>query len=389
MSYSYRVSAIMVVSACALAASAQATDPQSNQVTPDSSSPVAYVYVTRPTHIDGFAAAANGQLTAVPGSPYAGIGVNSLSVNTQFLFGGDDNGASIDTFKIASNGSLEKVASENTTVHNPDPQAPIGPIQIDSAGKTIYVEVVNSDTAGYIQSYKIESNGSLQYLGNVSEDIYYGEEYPLGVNLEANDKFAYQGSNVDFDDTEDGGILIYKRGSNGLLENSTATANLPPTHGSEYVYTVDSLAMDPSNHMAAAIVPLDGEFSVLSNDVLASYTIASNGDATTSSTYKNMPVTDLFPVSETSISPSGKLLAVGGQGFQVFHFNGSEPITHYSGLLQSGTYFLEFGWDKANHLYALGIGKLFVYTVTPTSITEAPGSPYSIPEASSVIVLSK
>jgi hypothetical protein len=58
-------------------------------------------------------------------------------------------------------------------------------------------------------------------------------------------------------------------------------------------------------------------------------------------------------------------------------------------LLQSGTYFLEFGWDKANHLYALGIGKLFVYTVTPTSITEAPGSPYSIPEASSVIVLSK
>lgn len=96
-----------------------------------------------------------------------------------------------------------------------------------------------------------------------------------------------------------------------------------------------------------------------------------------------------------SISPTGKLPAVGGggfeeygpKGFQIFHFNGASPITHYSGVLQSSHLISQFGWDKYNHLYVLGDGYLFVYTVTSTSIKEATGSPYSIPEASSVIVL--
>jgi hypothetical protein len=88
------------------------------------------------------------------------------------------------------------------------------------------------------------------------------------------------------------------------------------------------------------------------------------------------------------MSPSGKLFAVGGTGFQVFHFNGAEPITPFTGLLQANYQFQAFAWDGDNHLYALSGGKLFVYTVTPASINEAPGSPYSIPEASSVIVRS-
>jgi hypothetical protein len=59
-------------------------------------------------------------------------------------------------------------------------------------------------------------------------------------------------------------------------------------------------------------------------------------------------------------------------------------------VLQPGHQFTQFGWDSANHLYALSAdGLLFVYTVTPTSITEAPGSPYSIPEAGNLIVLEK
>jgi hypothetical protein len=90
-----------------------------------------------------------------------------------------------------------------------------------------------------------------------------------------------------------------------------------------------------------------------------------------------------------SISPSGKFLAVGGSGFQIFHFNGSSPITKYTGVFQPGSQFTEFGWDGDNHLYALGSGKLYVYTVTSTSVEEASGSPYSIPEASSMIVLTK
>jgi hypothetical protein len=118
--------------------------------------------------------------------------------------------------------------------------------------------------------------------------------------------------------------------------------------------------------------------------VLATYTADSHGNLSTKSTYENMPTAETG-VNSMSISPSGKLLAVGGQGFQVFHFNGSSPITRCSGVLQAGFGFQQFGWDGDNHLYALGSGKVFVYTVTSTSIKEEPGSPYPIPEASSII----
>jgi hypothetical protein len=124
--------------------------------------------------------------------------------------------------------------------------------------------------------------------------------------------------------------------------------------------------------------------------VLASYTSDNtNGNLTTKSTAATMPklASNYF---DLSISPSGKLVAAGGgaNGFQIFHFNGGDPVTKYTGLLHSSEKFLEFGWDKSNHLYALSQNALHVYTATSTSVKEAPGSPYPIPEASSVIVLS-
>jgi hypothetical protein len=98
-----------------------------------------------------------------------------------------------------------------------------------------------------------------------------------------------------------------------------------------------------------------------------------------------------------NMSPSGKLLAVasptgysgsgcncgraswGTAGLQVFHFNGGSPITHYTATLTQ-TPINNVHWDNANHLYALSYstGKLYVYTITPTSATQTPGSPYTI-----------
>jgi hypothetical protein len=71
-----------------------------------------------------------------------------------------------------------------------------------------------------------------------------------------------------------------------------------------------------------------------------------------------------------SVSPGNKFLAESGYagGFQVFHLNGSDPIAKDSGVFQSGVQFFQFGWDKANHLYALGGGKLFIYTVTSSEM---------------------
>jgi hypothetical protein len=91
------------------------------------------------------------------------------------------------------------------------------------------------------------------------------------------------------------------------------------------------------------------------------------------------------------MSPSGKYLAVGAiNGVEIFHFKGSAQATKYKTLL-AGKTIVEVYWDSNNHLYALvsdspGTGKLYVYTVTSTSVTEATGSPYSIPNPISVIV---
>lgn len=40
-------------------------------------------------------------------------------------------------------------------------------------------------------------------------------------------------------------------------------------------------------------------------------------------------------------------------------------------------------WDKSNHLYALDYraGKLYIFTVTGTSVSGSPDPPYSIPRA--------
>jgi hypothetical protein len=48
-------------------------------------------------------------------------------------------------------------------------------------------------------------------------------------------------------------------------------------------------------------------------------------------------------------------------------------------------------WDNANHLYAISdtAGKLYVFTVTSTGVTQAPGSPHSIATSQSIIVLPK
>ena len=85
-----------------------------------------------------------------------------------------------------------------------------------------------------------------------------------------------------------------------------------------------------------------------------------NGTLTTTSSGKNMPTTSLTYVNALRMAPSGKLLAVGGiGGLQIFHFNGANPITKYTGLLTTSTIDKVY-WDNSNHLYAISgsAGKL-------------------------------
>jgi hypothetical protein len=121
---------------------------------------------------------------------------------------------------------------------------------------------------------------------------------------------------------------------------------------------------------------------------LATYSADDHGNLTTKSTFENMPVPAVSNITDIEMAPSGKLLVVGGQGFQLFHFNGSNPITKFTGLEQSSVVFQQFRWDRAEHLYALSGGMLYVYKVTSSGV-ERVGSPISIPEAQGLAVLNK
>jgi hypothetical protein len=89
-----------------------------------------------------------------------------------------------------------------------------------------------------------------------------------------------------------------------------------------------------------------------------------------------------------SMSPSGKLLAVAGSGgVEVYHFNGANPITKFTGLLTSDA-IAQVYWDNSHHLYAISqtSGELFVFTVTTGSYVQSPGSPYAIANPYAVVV---
>ena len=100
-----------------------------------------------------------------------------------------------------------------------------------------------------------------------------------------------------------------------------------------------------------------------------------------------MPYPNVGP-SSLNLSPSGKLLAVAGAGLQIFHFNGAAPITPYSAVLTTAE-IDRIHWDNNNHLFALSdkTNKLYVFTVTPTTITKVVGSPFAIPATPNALIV--
>jgi hypothetical protein len=355
-----------------------------------SSTPVALLYVARPTHVDGFSVASNGKLIAVPGSPFSNIALSHLSVTKKYLFGPGNDGKNLYSYSIASNGSLKLAHTLNAQhYNNQDDCGGIGPTTLDATGTNLY-NVIDPECEVYIQSYKIESDGALQYLGSVDTGT-PGDLFGVSnLTIPGNNKYAFQ-SITGGDSFPGSGVTEYKRESNGALALFDYI-DLPNVKNPDDTYVAEyAMASDSSDHFALVLSPVDDGFGPDGPDGIATYTVSSSGKATTESTYKNMPTDKVVYASAISISPSGKLLVVGGnKGFQLFHYNGGSQATKYSSALQTGAGFFQFAWDKDNHLFALGDnGKVYVYNVTTSSITEASGSPYSIPEAASLIVLSK
>lgn len=354
---------------------------------------VAYVYVsnlvspnTNTKHdLYAYGARADGSLYRVSGTPF-NYDINDLWDNSHYLFG--LNGTQIDSYWISSTGAPQLVGTIDAASHASNFCGGIGPLKVDHSGKNIYNAIAEGDCMGFsFQNFAINNTtGKLSYKNTSSEVFLGGNEIDfLGNNL-----FAYSPICNNYDHEEVGYITGFKRASDGTLQSIQATNPPIAPKNTENTYCPLTIATDPTNHMAVLQQEVDFFSDTYGTPVIATYTADSAGNLKTSSTYSNMPHTRSGS-RVMRMDPSGKLLAVAGSnGLDIFHYHGANPVT-YAKTLLTGVPVDALYWDHSNHLYAvtrsnIGKGKLYVFTVTTTGVSQAPGSPHSIPNADSLIV---
>jgi len=370
---------------CAFAQVSPSTGSQSDL---PSSAPVAYVYVAsspgngEPDVIVGYSASSSGALTPIPGSPFP-QNVSSMAVNGKYLMGVNNSGTpSIDTLQIGSNGALTYVTS------TPCAQTSSGCLTafnlfFDHTGSDLYVMLYDENTNDDTESFAVDkSSGTLNYLGDSVTGAFPGDY--TGTFFIGNNVYAYS---TDQSGCMYPGIYGFQRESSGFLNLINTKFNVPKPPPGVNIYYPDLLVADPNNNLAFLEQPTNAPECASGPLQIAVYTADTNGNIHTNSTYKDMPATLIQNPFDMKMSPSGQVLAVAGQeGLQLFHFNGANPVTHYTGLLTTDPITRMF-WDNSNQLYAISsAGKLYVGTVTPTKITMAPGSPYLVTSPQYVIV---
>jgi len=243
------------------------------------------------------------------------------------------------------------------------------PVFLNSTVYVLYDNVGEDGETSYcsvIQTFAVD-NGILTFKGQTQVD----NAQLLETGFTGSSKFAYAVESGDTSETEDGiqGFEIEGGGSlvpinANILKNNLGT----PTF----------LAPDPQNpkYLVMGINCCDAGLQ------LASYTIGSSGDLTSTNTEADMPTINTYwnYDLEMEINPAGNVLAVTtGTGIQFFHFNGADPITKLTGIIGESGAIVSMAWS-GNTLYAVNnaSGKLHVYDVSTTKVVEAAGSPYSL-----------
>ena len=353
-----------------------------------STSPAAFVYVSASSsnnnyEIKAFAAAPDGRLTAVSGSPFS-ANVQGMAVNQQYLFG--TNGVDIASFSIAADGSLEKVANINAQKFNGHKCGGPTALFLDRTGTSLYDEDYygNICANNTFQSFSIDRpTGQLSYLKASDPSALFN----VPLSFIGNNAYAYGSSSHEYGSW----LFGFRRNRNGTLTDLKINPPMPVSKKADFYVSFGAVA-DPANHVAISVMPYNqNTWQPDGPPQFATYTADAAGNLTTRSTFSNMPATAVQYVADFKMSPSGKLLAVAGTaGLQIFHFNGASPITRYTGLIAKGPVD-QILWDNDNHLYAISrsAGKLFVFTITPTGVSQAPGSPYSITNPQNITVLPK
>ena len=213
------------------------------------------------------------------------------------------------------------------------------------------------------------TTGALTFLGTTDSS----NSSPL--SFLGNNQYAYNSNCIN----GNASWFAAHRNSDGTLDSFFINPPIPSNPSG--IYCPLGVAADPANNLAVAL-----QTGQNAPTQLAVYTADISGNLTTNSTAANMPVvSEVFPFRMGSVSPTGNLLAVCGGGVQVFHFNGSNPVTPYTHRLSYNCGGLD--WDKHNHLYTFENARVKAWRITPNFCTAA--SPYPMKMAAALTVLSK
>jgi hypothetical protein len=358
----------------------------------DASAPVAYAYVQTNKGILLYDEAADGRLTLDSASPFKTAGQLVGSTGSYVVTVGQ---TLVHLYRVTTNGRIGAQAAQATMANYSDGLcgSARGGV-LDHTGQfveilfdpTIYV----SQPCTAYQTYKIgKSAGSLTFVGSAEVDSNVGSVL-APVSQTSDNKFGYA-LDVYVPEVQIAGFV---RESSGALANMSFSESDPqPPEPYDYYPWLQAEAPNDRLAMALGTVKYRGSRDVADGPVqLASYTVDGSGNISSTNTWETMPTPDVGPTL-LRMSPGGGLLAVAGgtcswcvlsvdlagNGLQVFHFNGADPITHYTGVLTTDP-IEQMQWDYDSHLFALSdeAGKLRVYRVTTSRYSEAPGSPVTV-----------
>jgi hypothetical protein len=358
----------------------------------------AYVYIQiqgPEGAVYGFSSSSTGQLSAIPGSPFKPAGLIVGSTATKFLTLGEDL---IHSYGITSDGALGSQLAQipvfdyTGSVCGGGTSGQDGAV-LDHTGKYIYVMLDDgfndNESCGAYQTYIINSDGSFSFDGetqitgpeSAESGGVYGFELPsiLGSETFAYGEFSAGGP------PENTVLSGFRRESSGTLEYLPDFTVTVPTVSNGYYAPQNPDASPAGNYV---VLQLYNQWVAPAQ--LGVFTANSEGNLSSTNTSSNMPTSPLTTITGTTFSPSGSMFAIysndgtgTGLGIQIYNSNGAAPLTPYKTLL-SGTPIDQVAWDGSNHLYAISNteNKLYVFTVTATSVTEdsswSIGAPYKM-----------
>ncbi len=343
------------------------------------SQPATFVYVAsnesaNSNEIAAYQSDSNGQLTPVAGSPFA-VNAAYMTASGNYLFTTD--GTNIYSYTVASDGSIAQSSSINANQSNPNRCGSPISLFTDRTGSTLYdLDYVSDCANNQYGSFSIDrSTGALTFiaLSSAASPVF---NKPLTF-LE-NDMYAYSASCWHYIQE----IYGFQRNSDGSLTLVSDLGSAPPMPSPPPgdTYCPWLAAADTSNDVAITLTAMNvSSFQADGPTQIAVYSADGAGNLSTNSTAADMPGVAVGNVSDMQMSLAGNYLAVAGTGLQVFNFNGANPVTQLTGLL-TNTPIDQIAWDKSNHLYAIShsAGQLFVFIVTSSGASQAPGSPYNV-----------